>query len=588
MADATGTSSYVYDSFGELTSCTSGAGKAVTYGYDADGDLTGVTYPLGSPSWAATSTVGYTYDHAGTMTTVTDFNGNAITITPTADGLPATEALGSTGGTVTTSYDQTDSPASITLKSTGGTTLQSFTYADSPAGTILNETDTPTSAQSPAVYTYDAKGRITSMTPGTGSTLNYGFDASSDLTTLPTGASGTYDNAGELSSSTLNSTTTSYTFNADGQQLAAKQGSTTITSGTWNGAGQLTAWTSPSASMTAATYNGDGIRTSSTTSGTTQNYTWNTDGGGLPQLLMDSTNAYIYDGGTAPREQVNLATGTITYLSTDSLGSVRGTVNSSGSLTGTASYDAWGNPASTGGLTATTPYGYAGGYTDPTTQIYLIHRYYQPSTGQFTSVDPALAQTNAPYAYADGDPVTNTDPAGLENVLGNHDTCVGVSNGQLKAKICVEVNISTSWICPGATCRSEPQTVAKVTSSRGSIAEVGVEKMGLEVCRSHGPWPGHPYHCTQNNEVWGKTTAHCTGSNASQGSTGRKCYVNGGWYTSVYVNWEAAWAHGAWIKWKGRARRSRLVDIHEHPLCRNGNNGTRNGVTNPHQCDPNW
>jgi RHS repeat-associated protein len=31
------------------------------------------------------------------------------------------------------------------------------------------------------------------------------------------------------------------------------------------------------------------------------------------------------------------------------------------------------------------PFGFAGGYTDPTDLIYLIHRYYDPSTGQFIS-----------------------------------------------------------------------------------------------------------------------------------------------------------------------------------------------------------
>ncbi len=144
----------------------------------------------------------------------------------------------------------------------------------------------------------------------------------------------------------------------------------------------------------------------------TQGYVWNTIPQ-VPQLLMDATSAYIYDGGLAPAEQVNLATGTITYLITDSLGSVRGTVNSAGTLTGTCSYDAWGNPVTAGGLTATTPFGYAGGYTDPTGLIYLLNRYYQPSTGQFISVDPAITKTLQPYAYADGNPVSNTDPSGL-------------------------------------------------------------------------------------------------------------------------------------------------------------------------------
>jgi hypothetical protein len=51
----------------------------------------------------------------------------------------------------------------------------------------------PSSPGSPAAYTYDAKGRVISMTSGTGSALNCGFEASSNLTTLPVGAAGTYE-----------------------------------------------------------------------------------------------------------------------------------------------------------------------------------------------------------------------------------------------------------------------------------------------------------------------------------------------------------------------------------------------------------
>ena len=70
------------------------------------------------------------------------------------------------------------------------------------------------------------------------------------------------------------------------------------------------------------------------------------------------------------------------------------------------------HPETTGGLTSATPFGYAGGYTDPTGLIYLINRYYDPSTGQFISVDPAITQSVQPYSYANGDPVDNTDPNG--------------------------------------------------------------------------------------------------------------------------------------------------------------------------------
>ena len=84
--------------------------------------------------------------------------------------------------------------------------------------------------------------------------------------------------------------------------------------------------------MTAATYDGNGVRAATTITpagGTaaTQGYVWNTAPRQPRRLLMDGSNAYIYDGGPAPAEQVNLSAGTITYLDADALGSVRGTIS---------------------------------------------------------------------------------------------------------------------------------------------------------------------------------------------------------------------------------------------------------------------
>ena len=418
MTDATGTSSYVYDSFRELTSTEDGAGQTTSYGYNADGKVTSITYPMPSTAtWATGDAVSYGYDSADELTSVTDFNGHSLTISNTADGLADSEALGSSGDTVTATYDPTDNPSSIALKNSSST-LESFSYSDAPAGEVLSETDTPTSSQSPADYTYDGQGRVASMTPGTGSANDYSFDASSNLITLPTGATGTYNDAGELTSSTLSGATTDYTYNSDGEELASTQGSTTESSASWNGAGETTGYANSSANMTAASYDGDGMRASTTitpSSGTavTQDYVWSTVSQ-MPQLIMDSANAYIYADSGTPTEQVNLSTGSVTYLVGDALGSVRGTVNSSGTLTATASYDAWGNPLTGGGLTATTQFGYAGGYTDPDGLIYLLNRYYEPPTGQFLSVDPELSRTGQPYEYADGNPVSNTDPTGKQ------------------------------------------------------------------------------------------------------------------------------------------------------------------------------
>jgi RHS repeat-associated protein len=417
MVDGTGTSTYGYDVFDELTSYENGASKTVSYTYDADGNTTGITYPLGSgATWATTDTISYAYDDASELSSVTDFNSHTITVASTADGLPNSLTLSSTGDTIQTTYTQTDVASDIKL--TNGSTLQDFRYGDTPSGATSEETDSPASSLEPADYTYDPQSRVTAMTPGTSSTLNYNFDASGNLTTLPTSTSATsYDNASELTSSTLSGATTSYTYNADSERTQEAIGGTTTVSASYNGVQELTAYNNGAANMTAASYDGDGLRASATStptggSSSTQNFAWDVSGS-LPHLLMDSTNAYIYGPANTPIEQVTLSSGTIKYVVSDLLGSVRGIVSSSGSLTASTSYDAWGNPLTTGGLASYTPFGFAGSYTDPTGLSYLIGRYYDPTTGQFLSVDPLVDETGQPYAYASDNPVDGVDPNGL-------------------------------------------------------------------------------------------------------------------------------------------------------------------------------
>ena len=481
MVDATGSSTYSYNPFGEVISATNGASQTVGYGYDADGNITGITYPLpASATWAATDTVSYGYDHADQISSVNDFNSHQITISDTSNSMPYQETLGSTGDSIDLSYDHTDTPSEISLVNSS-TTIQSFTYSDAPSGAILTETDTPTSSKSPANYTYDAQSRVTSMAPGTSPTLNYAFDASGGLTTTPTGATGSYGKAGELTSSTLSGSTTNFTYDADGERVTAKQGSTTVAAGSWNGASELSTYANSSANMTAAVYDGHGLRASAVTtpsggSATTQNFVWNPVGQ-VPSLLMDSGNAYIYSGGQTPTEQVKLSSGVISYLVSNSLGSVCGVVDSSGSLTSSTAYDAWGNPESGSGLTSYTPFGYAGGYTDPTGIVYLINRYYDPQTGQFISVDPDVSQTFQPYAYANGDPISISDPTGLCGWNG----CVefaGAAAGISWAGCGIFLSFA-GWICSGVASGAY-NAAAYMWDNWGHISFMGIARAFLE------------------------------------------------------------------------------------------------------------
>jgi len=416
MVDASGTTASVYDPFNELTSTTNGAGKTTSYSYDVDGNTTGITYPLGSgATWATSDTVTYAYDHADQLASVTDFNGNTSSITTSADGLPTAQTLGGSGDTVSTIYAANDAPTSITL-SNPSSTLQQFSYSDAPSGAIASETDLPSSSNSPAAYTYNAQSQVTQDTPGTGPAKSYSLDASGNLTTLPTGASATYNAASQVTSSTLSGATTSYTYDAAGNRTGESVGGSSTVSATYNGANQLTSYDDSSANVTSITYNGLGLRTAVTVTSSgggtgTNAFTWNTTTS-VPQLLRDSHNAYIYGSGGTPLEQVSLSSGAITYLVSDALGSVRGIVSSSGALSATTSYDAWGNAQTMGGLFSYTNFGFAGGFLGSQGLYYFINRYYDPSVGQFISIDPMVIATGQAYSYTGGDPVNMTDPSG--------------------------------------------------------------------------------------------------------------------------------------------------------------------------------
>ena len=60
-------------------------------------------------------------------------------------------------------------------------------------------------------------------------------------------------------------------------------------------------------------------------------------------------------------------------------------------------------------------FGFTGAWTDAVTGlVHLRARDYDPATGQFLSVDPAVDSTRQPYAYTGNNPIQRTDPSGLD------------------------------------------------------------------------------------------------------------------------------------------------------------------------------
>jgi RHS repeat-associated protein len=160
------------------------------------------------------------------------------------------------------------------------------------------------------------------------------------------------------------------------------------------------------------TYDGDGTRTAKTVDGIKTALTWDA-AEGLPLLGSDGTNQYIYGPSGAPLEHVNTSTSATIYYHQDQQASTRALTDQNGNLTATYTTDAYGNPTSSTGTTLTS-LRYNGEYRDNESGlVYLRARYYDPTTAQFLTRDPAVAVTRSAYGYALDNPTNSVDPTGM-------------------------------------------------------------------------------------------------------------------------------------------------------------------------------
>ena len=410
MTDGTGTSTWAYDAFGEITSSTNGAGSTVSYSYDADGHQTGIVYP--GSGHAVTDG----YNVGGQLTSVTDWNGASTTFGYDPDGDNTTTTYPN-GTTVTNGFNTGDQETSTTLTQ-GTTTLGADTYGRDGAGQVASSTPSGSLPGPAETDTYTPLQQLAAT--GTAAASKFGYNSADDPTNLG-GVTEEFDSAGQLcwsTSATVTSPTcattpsgaTTYTYNTVGERTATTPASGTASSFGYNQAKELTTASTPSGSGTYA-YNGDGLRTAKTVSGVTTQFTWGTVAAGGTALLTDGTTSYLYGPDNLPIEQTS--TTATSYFVHDDLGSTVALTNSAGSIAGTYSYGPYGQTLAKTGTT-TSPLQYGGGYTDPETGlIYLQHRYYDPATAEFLSIDPEVNATGQAYQYAGDNPLNEIDPYGL-------------------------------------------------------------------------------------------------------------------------------------------------------------------------------
>lgn len=392
MTDGTGSSSFTYDALGRLKTATDGRNTTITYGYDIANRQTSVVYP-------GNKTLTRTYDTASRMATLTDWLGGKTTFGYDSNSNLASTTWPTASKNVdTVTYNNADEQTNVSMAK-GNTTLATIASPRDANGQVASET--PTGVPGPAqTYTYNSLNQLTQA-----GTKTYAYDAADNPTTFASTAGFGYDAANQLGSGAANT----YTFNAMGERTKLTPATGPVVNYAYNQAGQLVS--SGAATTTVYSYDGSGNRFSKSTGANSAAYTWDRSFSPAP-LLSDGGTLYIYGPDGLPTEQVSTA-GVAVYYHRDQLGSTRMLTSAAGAIVGSFSYDAYGKLSGSSG-TVTTPLGFAGEYTDSETGLqYLRARYYDPSTAQFISRDPALQQTRQAYGYAGQNPLNAVDPTGL-------------------------------------------------------------------------------------------------------------------------------------------------------------------------------
>jgi RHS repeat-associated protein len=433
--DNTGTTSYYYDKLNRLTTaslpdttsaCPGSSPSGMTYTYDGVDNLL--------QSCDSGGTTSYGFDAGNRLTSVAEPGGNCgstpvlcTTFSYNADG-ERTQAMFPGGATMTIGYDSNGQITSAVGKDKNGAVLTSFTYSHSngTADTqrVQSRTETDAVASNTISYSYDQLNRVSqaTVTAGSGTSYSYVYDGNGNVTTKTAGTATTsfaYNGANQLCWSYTGSSSnscgsppsgaTTYSFDANGNETGTSAGAAF----SYNPKNQTTAITYGGATLSPLAYSGTG-QTQRTLAG---GISFDHGQSGLQIATTNGSSTYYMrdDHGNLIGERVG---SNHYYYLVDGLGSVVAVISGDGLTIGDRyAYDPFGNTTYHSGSVAN-PWGYAGGYVDPTGLIKFGNRYYDPATARWTqtdlfTTDPGSGKSNAsPYAYAGDDPINQIDQSG--------------------------------------------------------------------------------------------------------------------------------------------------------------------------------
>lgn len=356
-----------YDGRGRMTKFTTADGDEIGYQYDAAGNVTRLTYPDGKQ-------VNYTYNSRNLLDSVTDWSGRVT--------LYSYDRLGKTTG-ITRAYNGTSTSMTYDAggqllerkETSSGRVLSYLRFDHDAGGQIQRRFRAPlvnSGWQTPQVTaTYDDDNRLLTFN-GQGIT----HDADGNMTYGPISPDSgsvnlTYNSRNQL----VNAGGVSYTYDAEGRRR-------TITDS--NGAAREVIDPNGDMSRLLVRHNLDGSKT-----------------------------FYVYGQGLL--YEVDEADSTKTYHF-DQIGSTILRTDGTGKEIGWAEYSPYGQVVRKSGDMAT-PFLYNGQWgisTDSNGLLHMRARYFSPHLMRFLNADPIGFSGGLNwFAYADGDPISKSDPFGL-------------------------------------------------------------------------------------------------------------------------------------------------------------------------------